>query len=103
LEVLPDVPTVDEFVPGYEASSWFGVGAPKGTSTEIIEKLNKEIDAIVAEPNMKARLVGLGLPDVIDIRQIRKIHCRPDRKVGQGDPGGQHQAGVIRQARQNIP
>ena len=61
MEVLPDVPTVDEFVPGYEASSWFGVGAPKGTSTKIIEKLNEEIDAIVAEPNMKARLVGLGL------------------------------------------
>jgi tripartite-type tricarboxylate transporter receptor subunit TctC len=60
-EVLPDLPTVDEFVPGYEASSWFGVGAPKGTSTEIIEKLNKEIDAVVAKPNMKARLVGLGL------------------------------------------
>jgi len=60
-EVLPDIPTVDQFVPGYEASSWFGVGTPKGTSTEIIEKLNKEIDAIVAEPNMKARLVGLGL------------------------------------------
>src|SRR5262245_9058360 len=39
LEVLPDLPTVDEFVPGYEAGSWFGVGAPKGTSTEIIEKL----------------------------------------------------------------
>ena len=50
-----------EFVPGSEASGWWGVGAPKGTSTEIIEKLNKEIDAIVAEPNMKARLVGLGL------------------------------------------
>src|SRR5262249_35395604 len=61
LEVVPDVPTLEEVVPGYEASSWFGVGAPKGTSTEIIEKLNKEIDAIVAEPNMKARLVGLGL------------------------------------------
>jgi tripartite-type tricarboxylate transporter receptor subunit TctC len=61
LEVLPDLPTVDEFVPGYEAGSWFGVGAPKGTSTEIIEKLKKEIDAAVAEPNMKARLVGLGL------------------------------------------
>ena len=61
LEVLPGVPTVGEFLPGYEASSWFGVGAPKGTSTEIVEKLNKEIDAIVAEPNMKARLVGLGL------------------------------------------
>jgi tripartite-type tricarboxylate transporter receptor subunit TctC len=61
LEVLPDLPTVDEFVPGYEASSWFGIGAPKGTSTEIVEKLRKEIDAVVAEPNMKARLVGLGL------------------------------------------
>jgi len=61
LEVLPGVPTVGEFLPGYEASSWFGVGAPKGTSTEIIEKLNNEIDAIIAEPNMKARLVGLGL------------------------------------------
>jgi tripartite-type tricarboxylate transporter receptor subunit TctC len=61
LEELPGLPTVDEFVPGYEASSWYGVGAPKGTSTEIIEKLEKEIDAIVREPNMKARLVGLGL------------------------------------------
>jgi tripartite-type tricarboxylate transporter receptor subunit TctC len=61
LEVLSGLPTVDEFVPGYEASSWYGVGAPKGTSTEIIEKLEKEIDAIVGEPNMKARLVGLGL------------------------------------------
>ena len=49
-----------EVVPGYEASSWFGLGAPKGTSTEITEKLNKEIDAIVADPNMRARLVGLG-------------------------------------------
>jgi tripartite-type tricarboxylate transporter receptor subunit TctC len=61
LEVLPGLPTVDEFVPGYEAGSWYGVGAPKGTSTKIIEKLKKEIDAAVAEPNMKARLVGLGL------------------------------------------
>ena len=61
LEVLPDLPTVDEFVPGYEASTWYGVGAPKGTSKEIIEKLKKEVDAVVAKPNMKARLVGLGL------------------------------------------
>jgi tripartite-type tricarboxylate transporter receptor subunit TctC len=56
-------------VPGYEAGSWYGVGAPKGTSTKIIEKLNKEIDAVVAEPNVKARLVGLGLQP---IRRIRK-------------------------------
>jgi tripartite-type tricarboxylate transporter receptor subunit TctC len=60
-EVLPHVPTMAEFVPGYEASTWYGVGAPKGTSTEIIEKLNKDINAVVTEPNMKARLVGLGL------------------------------------------
>src|SRR6266446_272414 len=61
LEALPGIPTVGEFLPGYEASSWFGIGAPKGTSTDIIEKLNKEIDAVVGKPNMKARLVGLGL------------------------------------------
>jgi tripartite-type tricarboxylate transporter receptor subunit TctC len=60
-EALPDVPTMGEFVPGYEASTWYGVGAPKGTSTELIEKLRKEIDAVVAEPNVKTRLVGLGL------------------------------------------
>jgi len=60
-EVLPHVPTMGEFVPGYEASTWYGVGAPKGTSTGVIEKLNKDINAIVTEPNMKARLVGLGL------------------------------------------
>jgi tripartite-type tricarboxylate transporter receptor subunit TctC len=60
-EVLPHVPTMGEFVPGYEASTWYGVGAPKGTSTEVIEKLNKDINAVVTEPNMKTRLVGLGL------------------------------------------
>ena len=58
--VLPDIPTVAEFVPGYEASNWFGVGAPKATPAEIIEKLNKEINAGLAEPKMKARLAELG-------------------------------------------
>jgi tripartite-type tricarboxylate transporter receptor subunit TctC len=62
LEVLPDIPALGEFVPGYEASGWYGVGAPKSTSTEIIEKLNKEINAVVADPDMKARLIGLGVP-----------------------------------------
>jgi len=59
-EALPDVPTVGEFVPGYEASSWSGVGAPKATPAEIVDKLNKEINAGLADPKMKARLADLG-------------------------------------------
>jgi tripartite-type tricarboxylate transporter receptor subunit TctC len=60
LEVLPDVPTVGEFVPGYEASAWWGVGAPRNTPTEIVDKLNKEINAGLVDPKMKARLADLG-------------------------------------------
>jgi tripartite-type tricarboxylate transporter receptor subunit TctC len=59
-EVLPDLPTVSEFLPGYEASGWYGIGVPKATSPEIVEKLNKEINAAVVEPKMKARLADLG-------------------------------------------
>jgi tripartite-type tricarboxylate transporter receptor subunit TctC len=58
--VLPDVPTVAEFVPGYESSYWTGVGAPKNTPAEIVDKLNKEINAALADPKMKARLLDLG-------------------------------------------
>jgi tripartite-type tricarboxylate transporter receptor subunit TctC len=57
---LPDVPTVGEFVPGYEASYWAGIGAPKATPAEIVEKLNKEINAGLADPKIKARLAELG-------------------------------------------
>ena len=60
LDALPEIPTVAEFVPGYEASNWYGVGAPKATPAEIIDKLNKEISAGLADPNMKARLADLG-------------------------------------------
>jgi tripartite-type tricarboxylate transporter receptor subunit TctC len=59
-EVLPDVPTVSEFVPGYEASQWYGVGAPKNTPAQIVEELNKEINAGLAAPKLKARLADLG-------------------------------------------
>jgi len=59
-EALPDLPTVAEFVPGYEASTWYGVGAPKATPAEIVEKLNKEINAALADPNKKARVADLG-------------------------------------------
>ena len=59
-EALPDLPTISEFLPGYETSTWFGVGAPSNTSPEIVEKLNKEINAALTDPNMKARLADLG-------------------------------------------
>jgi len=60
VEVLPDIPALAEFVPGYEASGWHGVGVPANTPHEIIEKLNGEINAALAAPKMKARLVDLG-------------------------------------------
>ena len=59
-DVLPDIPTVGEFVPGYEASAFWGIGAPRNTPVEIIDKLNKEINAGLADPKVKARLADLG-------------------------------------------
>jgi tripartite-type tricarboxylate transporter receptor subunit TctC len=58
--VLPDIPTVAEFVPGYEASFWSGIGAPKNTPAEIVDKLNKEINAGLADPKMRQRIADLG-------------------------------------------
>ncbi|HEX9468823.1 MAG TPA: tripartite tricarboxylate transporter substrate-binding protein, partial [Bradyrhizobium sp.] len=59
-EVLPDIPTVGEFVPGYEASGWFGVGAPRKTPVEIVDRLNQEINVGLADAKLKARLADLG-------------------------------------------
>jgi tripartite-type tricarboxylate transporter receptor subunit TctC len=59
-EVLPELPTVGDFVPGYEASQWYGMGAPKNTPAEIIDKLNREINAGLVDPKMKARLAEIG-------------------------------------------
>jgi tripartite-type tricarboxylate transporter receptor subunit TctC len=59
-EALPDVPTVADFVPGYEASQWYGFGAPKNTPPEIIAQLNKAVNAALADPKMKARLADFG-------------------------------------------
>jgi tripartite-type tricarboxylate transporter receptor subunit TctC len=60
LEALPDLPTVGDFVPGYEASAWFGVCAPRKTPAEIVDRLNREINAALADPAMKAHLADLG-------------------------------------------
>ena len=59
-EVLPELKTVADFVPGYEASQWYGLGAPKNTPAEIVDKLNREINAAIADPGMKARLAAIG-------------------------------------------
>jgi tripartite-type tricarboxylate transporter receptor subunit TctC len=59
-EVLPDVPTVAEFVPGYEASQWYGLAAPRNTPAEIVDRLNKEINAALADPKMRARFADIG-------------------------------------------
>jgi tripartite-type tricarboxylate transporter receptor subunit TctC len=59
-EALPDMPTMDSFLPGYEASLWYGIGAPKNTPAEIVAKLNTEVNAALADPKLKARLADVG-------------------------------------------
>jgi tripartite-type tricarboxylate transporter receptor subunit TctC len=72
--VLPDVPAIGEFVPGYEGSGWAGVGAPKDTPAAIVDRLNKEINAVMADPVMKAHLVALGVePEIMTPEQFGKL------------------------------
>jgi tripartite-type tricarboxylate transporter receptor subunit TctC len=59
-DVLSNLPTVSEFVPGYDSSGWFGIGAPKNVPTEVVDKLNREINAALANPDFKARLADVG-------------------------------------------
>jgi tripartite-type tricarboxylate transporter receptor subunit TctC len=64
-DALPDVPTMGEFVPGFEAGSWWGAGVPKDTPVEIVDKLNKEINAGLADPKLKRRLAELGTTPLV--------------------------------------
>jgi tripartite-type tricarboxylate transporter receptor subunit TctC len=74
LSVLPDVPAIGEVVTGYEGSGWAGIGAPKDTPADIVEKLNKEINAVMANPAMTARLVALGVePQSMTPAQFGKL------------------------------
>jgi tripartite-type tricarboxylate transporter receptor subunit TctC len=91
-EALPDVPTVGESVPGFEASTWQGIGAPKNTPAEIVERLNKEINAGLADPTIKARLADLGsMPAPMSSADFEKYIVEETEKWGK----------VIREA--NIP
>ena len=66
LAALPDIPTVGEFVPGYEADGWSGIGTPKNTPVEIIDTLNKEINAGLVDPKIKAHLADLGSTPLVE-------------------------------------
>ena len=80
-DALPDIPAMAEFVPGYEASSWYGVGAPKATPAEIIDKLNKEINAGLADPKIQARLADFGgTPLVVSPADFGKLIAEDTEK-----------------------
>jgi tripartite-type tricarboxylate transporter receptor subunit TctC len=82
-EALPDVPTVAEFVPGYEASGWQGIGAPKNTPSEIIEVLNNSVSAALADPKMKTKLAELGgAPLVVSHTEFNKLIADETEKWG---------------------
>ena len=91
-DALPDLPTVGEFVPGYEASGWNGMCAPKNTPAEIVEKLNGVINAGLADPEMKARLADLGAtPLGGSSAEFGKLIADETEKWAQGHPDSQHQ------------
>ena len=74
LEAFPEIPALDEFVSGYDGSGWLGVGAPQNTPTEIVEKLNTALNAAIADPKMKERLVGVGVePALMTPAQFGKL------------------------------
>jgi len=82
-EQLPDVPTVGEFVPGYEASQWYGIGAPRGTPPEVVAELNKQINAGLTDPKMKARLADLGgIPTPMTPAEFGKLIADETEKWG---------------------
>src|SRR5262245_10969903 len=82
-DALPDIPTVGEFVPGYEASNWYGVGVPKNTPAEVVEKLNKEINAGLADPKIKARFADLGVtPLVVSPADFGRLIAEETEKWG---------------------
>jgi tripartite-type tricarboxylate transporter receptor subunit TctC len=82
-DALPGIPTMGEFVPGYEASTWYGVGAPKATPAEIVDKLNKEINAGLADPKMQARLADFGgTPLVVSPADFGRLIAEETEKWG---------------------
>ena len=95
---LPDVPAIAEFAPGYEASGFTGLGAPRNTSADIIEKLNREISAAVADRNFSTRLADLGnTASALSPTAFGKLLA--DREMGAGDQVRRNKRGIIRRPR----
>ena len=83
-DLLPGVPSIADTVPGFEISAWFGIGAPRGTPPAIIERLNRDITAVITEPRVKARLAELSAEVMTGTRRrIPPLHGGGDREVGQ--------------------
>ena len=92
---LPDVPTIAETVPGYEASVWYGISAPKGTPPEIVEILNKSVTAALADPKMQGEACrSRRHPDADVAGGIRQARRRRDREMGQGREVRQYLGGL---------
>ena len=95
MEALPDIPTVAETVPGYEAIGWYGLGAPKDTPAEIVDGLNGATNKALADPKFKARLADLGVePMPMTSGPIRQVRRERSRQMDQGDPRSRHHAGL---------
>jgi tripartite-type tricarboxylate transporter receptor subunit TctC len=102
LEALPDIPTLSEFIPSYEASQWYGMGAPRNTPAEIINRLNKEINAALAVPAIKQRIADLGGTAFVGSpADFGKLIADDTEKWAKGDQVCGHQGRVIR--RLDIP
>ena len=97
LRMLPDIPVIGDVVPGYEVTGWLGIGVPKGTPAEIVERINREVNAALADPTVKARMAELGSEIFTGSSSDFAKHLAEEtEKWGKVDPGGQHQAGVAR-------
>ena len=102
-EALPDIAAMGDFVPGYEASQWYGIGVPKNTPSEIIDTLNREINAGLADPNIKARLADSGAARACWLaRRFWQADRGRNREVGQGGQVRGHEAGVIRRPKYSL-
>ena len=87
VKALSDVPSISDTVPGYAVTGWLGIGAPKGTSAEIVEKLNKDINAAVSDPEIAARLASFGSDPFTELRRpISANSSRRKRRNGKGGP-----------------